>query len=304
MAGMLGEEQLEPHIAIGDHPAVAVMGVTYRLLDAFGDGLVAQFGFQHLLFVVGQEVILHVGLDRLVERLVFADLEEPGDGGRDGLLEHHIGPLPLEIPIGIGRDRLLAILEGEREAAVEVFMRRLLDAGALVVEHEDGVIDEFVGIGLARHNFMQRAVDVFDHEVDRVGRQAFVAEEECRARSYRHAPARCGRDGGNSCDRRWSRATAPHRREHEPTAMPIGRSSMPERARADHFLPPAAQRQPPAPALGRRRVIVTRASSGRGGKGPAMGFGHVVQHLFEPSEQCHRLLAPPGTSYRGNPARM
>ena len=167
---MLGEEQLEPHVAIGDHPAVAVMGMPHRLLDAFGDGLVAQFGLQHLLFVVGQEIILHVGLDGLVERLVFADLEEAGDGGGDGLLEHHIRALPLEIPIGIGRDRLLAILESEREAAVEVFMRRLLDARALLVEHQDGVVDEFVGLGLARNHLMQRAVDILDDEIDRVGR--------------------------------------------------------------------------------------------------------------------------------------
>ena len=87
------------------------------------------------------------------------------------LLQHDIGALPLEEPIGIVRDRLLAILEGQREGAVEVFMRGLLDARPLVVEHQDGVVDEFVGLGLARHHFVQRAVDVLDHEVDGIRRQ-------------------------------------------------------------------------------------------------------------------------------------
>ena len=52
MARMLGQEQLQPHVAIGDHPAIAVMRMAHRLLDALGDGLVAQLGLQHLLFVV------------------------------------------------------------------------------------------------------------------------------------------------------------------------------------------------------------------------------------------------------------
>ena len=57
-------------------------------------------------------------------------------------------------------------------------MRRLLDARALVVEHQDGVVDEFVGLRLARHDLMQIAVDVLDDKIDRVGRQALIAEED------------------------------------------------------------------------------------------------------------------------------
>ena len=67
---------------------------------------------------------------------------------------------------------MLPILEGLRKGAVEILVRRLLDARPLVVEHEDGVVHEFVGLGLARHHFVQRAVNVLDHEVDGIGRQA------------------------------------------------------------------------------------------------------------------------------------
>ena len=58
-----------------------------------------------------------------------------------------------------------------------ILVRRLLDARPLVVEHEDGVVDEFVGLGLARHHLVQRAVHVLDHEVDGIGRQVGGAEE-------------------------------------------------------------------------------------------------------------------------------
>ncbi len=64
---MFCQEQLKPHVAIGDHAPIAVMGMAHRLLDAFGDGLVAQLGLQDLVLVVGQEVLLDVGFDRLVE---------------------------------------------------------------------------------------------------------------------------------------------------------------------------------------------------------------------------------------------
>ena len=116
---MLGKEQLQAHVAIGDHPAIAVMGMADRLLDPLADGLVAHLGLQHLLLVVPQEVVLHVGLDRLGERLVFAGLEEAGDGRGERFLEHDIRALPLEEPVGIVRDGLLAILEGERKGAVD-----------------------------------------------------------------------------------------------------------------------------------------------------------------------------------------
>ena len=68
---MLRQEQLQPHVAVGDHAPVAVMRMPRRLLDALGDGLVAQLRLQHLLLVVPQEIILHVGLDGLVQRIVF-----------------------------------------------------------------------------------------------------------------------------------------------------------------------------------------------------------------------------------------
>ena len=134
---MLGEEQLEPHIAIGDYPAIAVMGVAHRLLDALGDGLVAHLRLQHLILVVHEEVVLDVGLDRLGERFILAHLEEPSDGRGDGFLEHHIGAFPGEEPIGVAFNRLVAILEGKRKGAIDILMRRLLDARPLIVEHQD-----------------------------------------------------------------------------------------------------------------------------------------------------------------------
>ena len=277
---MLGEEQLQPHVAIGDHPPVAVMRVARGLLDALGDSLIAQLRLQHLILVVLQEIILHVGLDRLVQQFVFAGLEEAGDGGGDGLLQHDIRALPLEEPIGIGGDRRLAILEGEREAAIDVLMRRLLDARPLLVEYQDRVVDEFVGFRLAGHDLVQRPVDVLDDEIDRVRRQGLVAEEDVEhalvgvhRRGVVEMPViapiegRAERDDGIDA-------------KHDADGHADGLQQHAERARAHHCLAATAKRDPAPPALGRRADHGGDGIIGMGGKGNALGFGHVVQHVF------------------------
>ena len=46
-------------------------------------------------------------------------------------------------------------------------MGGLLDARPLIVQHQDGVVDELVGLRLAHNHFVQRAVDILDDEIDR-----------------------------------------------------------------------------------------------------------------------------------------
>src|SRR5262249_34335007 len=63
------------------------------------------------------------------------------------------------------------------KGAVKILVRGLLDAGPLIVEHEDGIVDEFVSLGFARYDFMKRAVHVLDHEVHWICRQIRGAEQ-------------------------------------------------------------------------------------------------------------------------------
>jgi hypothetical protein len=44
MARMLGEKQLQAHVAIGDHPPITVMSMARRLLHPLRDGLIAELG--------------------------------------------------------------------------------------------------------------------------------------------------------------------------------------------------------------------------------------------------------------------
>ena len=61
--------------------------------------------------------------------------------------------------------------------------------------------------------------------------------------------------------------------------MPIGFSSMPSALWLDHLLAAAAGETLAAPGdLAGGRVIVAMVVCGIGGKGNALGFGHVVQH--------------------------
>ena len=171
---------------------------------------------------------------------VFPGFEKAADGRGDGLLQHHVRALPLEEPIGIGGDRRIAILEGEREAAIDVLMRRLLDARPFLVEHQDRVVDEFVSFRLARHDFVQGPVHILDDEIDRIRRQAFVAEEDvehalvgvhrrCVVEMAVVAPVegRAERDDGIDA-------------KHDADGNADRPEQHAERARAHHFLPPAA----------------------------------------------------------------
>ena len=158
----------------------------------------------------------------------------------------------------------------------------LLDLRPLVVEHEDRVVgNELVSFRLARHHFVQGAVDVLHHEVDGIRRQVRSAEqdiEDAVVGVHRQAviemPLIAPPEGGAE---RKERVGGKHERERDADRL----EQRAERAFLDDLL--AASAACPL-GLGRSKL---RARGQRDRPKPvvcihdetgALTFGHVVQH--------------------------
>ncbi len=157
-------------------------------------------------------------------------------------------------------------------------MRSLFDAPPLFVKHQYRVVDEFVGLGLARHHLAQTAIDILDDEIDGIGRQAPGTEEDIE-----HAFIGVHRSGVLEVT-----VIAPVKigaerqqcigRQDQSDRQADGLKQHADRARLDHFHPPP----PPAGfglAQARRRGNLTDRVLTMSSEGCASPFGRIVQHV-------------------------
>ena len=127
---------------------------------------------------------------------------------------------------------------------------------------------------------MQAAVDVLDNEIDGVRRQALVAEEDVEhtfvgvhrggvVEMAVIAPVEGGAERDESIGAK-----------HDPDGNADGPEQHAERARAHHGLAAATASEPRSPALGGRLDHRGDGVFRMGGKGGALAFGHIVQHVL------------------------
>src|SRR5262249_19044519 len=144
------------------------------------------------------------------------------------------------------------------------------------------VIDESVGLGLARHHLVQAAVDILYDEIDGIGRQASVREENIEHALVGMDRCRLIEMAVITAIERGAERDQSVSREHDGDRDANGLEQHAEAARLHLFL---AAGDPPPPGL--RWPLCRNLSDklsdrvlGMCHDGGALAFRHVVQHLF------------------------